>query len=248
MSVVTIARTARGMPAPFLRGGFMASESGDEKERDEQAAGKYPELARLSLEITKGMSSRQAARRGGVTHDVIARMWNGQRVSVRNIAKFTTGFHVEPLLFFEAAGYTLEDVEKEMPRMYGRILREAKETNRSFIEVINDYANGPIEPNLDPLFGMSTGRAILEAKQRSRAWLADTTGIPVVERILEPDELEILDAYEGLPEAVQASVKEHIISLRKAADEEYRKRMDIIGKLPEDDESESFERISVDEE
>lgn len=219
MGVVMGATMGKRFPIPQMVRRQMTAGQRKGRESDDSDQARYPKLAELTRTATGEMSSRQSAVRGNVTHDVIARMWNGKRVSILNIARFCNGFKIDPLLVLEAAGYTLEDVEKEFPA-YAVILKRPDVQAR--VAGTGEWLAFPHHPKSRPL--------------------------QQVERVLEPDEIEILDAYEGLPEGVQASVREHILSLRRVVDEAYRKRTDIIGKLPHDKDEGQIERVSVDDE
>jgi transcriptional regulator with XRE-family HTH domain len=77
------------------------------KQESDEAPGRYPELAKLVRQISGGLSSRVVARRTGVSHDTIARMWNGDRPSESTIIRFADSFDIDPVPLLEAAGYTV---------------------------------------------------------------------------------------------------------------------------------------------
>ena len=71
-----------------------------------EPAGMCPELARRVREVTGDVASRVAARRAGISHDTIIRMWAGDRVSEGMILRFAQGYDADPNPLLEAAGYS----------------------------------------------------------------------------------------------------------------------------------------------
>ena len=65
----------------------------------------YPELARLVKSITGDVPRMTAANRSGVSHDTIARLWRGERVSEAMLLRFALGYKTDPNPLFTAAGY-----------------------------------------------------------------------------------------------------------------------------------------------
>ena len=74
-----------------------------------EIVGAYPELAVKVREITGEVASRVAARRAGISHDTIIRMWQGDRVSQPILFRFALGYRVDPNPLLEAAGYPAMD-------------------------------------------------------------------------------------------------------------------------------------------
>ncbi len=70
-----------------------------------EIVGAYPELALKVREVTGEVASRVAARRAGISHDTIIRMWQGDRVSQPILIRFALGYRVDPNPLLEAAGY-----------------------------------------------------------------------------------------------------------------------------------------------
>jgi hypothetical protein len=68
-------------------------------------SGPYPELARLTRQVTGEVTSRVAARRGNVSHDTISRLWNGDRVTESILFRFALGYGISPNPLLRAAGY-----------------------------------------------------------------------------------------------------------------------------------------------
>ncbi|CAB4139276.1 hypothetical protein UFOVP349_25 [uncultured Caudovirales phage] len=77
------------------------------KTRKPEVTGPYPELARLSLEITGDVTRRQAEIRvgGAISHVAIARLWAGEQVTEGTVLRFAQGYGVDPNPLLEAAGY-----------------------------------------------------------------------------------------------------------------------------------------------
>jgi hypothetical protein len=71
-----------------------------------EIVGAYKEFARLVRDITGDVTRRQAEIHSGVSHDTIARMWRGERVSEAMILRFATGYRVDANPLLEAAGYS----------------------------------------------------------------------------------------------------------------------------------------------
>jgi transcriptional regulator with XRE-family HTH domain len=67
--------------------------------------GEYKELARLVRSITGNVASRVAARRSGISHDTIGRLWQGDRVSDTTLIRFAIGYGIDPNELLDAAGY-----------------------------------------------------------------------------------------------------------------------------------------------
>jgi len=70
-----------------------------------EIVGAYPEFAKKVREVTGEVASRVAARRGGISHDTVIRMWQGDRVSQPIILRFALGYRIDPNPLLEAAGY-----------------------------------------------------------------------------------------------------------------------------------------------
>lgn len=71
-----------------------------------EIVGAYKEFARLVRDITGDVTRRQAEIHSGVSHDTVARMWRGERVSEAMILRFATGYRVDANPLLEAAGYS----------------------------------------------------------------------------------------------------------------------------------------------
>jgi hypothetical protein len=68
--------------------------------------GPYPELAiQVRRIIGEGTSTRQAALRGGVSHDTIARMLNGYRPLEHTLDRFSEGYRIDPNILRRAARF-----------------------------------------------------------------------------------------------------------------------------------------------
>jgi hypothetical protein len=65
----------------------------------------YPEFARRVKEITGEVSTRVASIHGGISHDTIARMWRGERVSEGMVLRFAAGYKTDPNPLLIALGY-----------------------------------------------------------------------------------------------------------------------------------------------
>lgn len=72
--------------------------------KDNEVMGPCPDLARLTRQITGDVPSRVAARRSGVSHDTITRMWQGDRVSEAIVIRFALGYGVDPDPLLKAIG------------------------------------------------------------------------------------------------------------------------------------------------
>jgi hypothetical protein len=70
-----------------------------------EVSGAYPELAHLVRQITGNVTRAVAASRSGVSHDTIARLWRGERVSEAILIRFALGYRVDPNPLLRAAGY-----------------------------------------------------------------------------------------------------------------------------------------------
>ncbi|WP_395144603.1 hypothetical protein [Armatimonas sp.] len=70
-----------------------------------EIVGPYPEFARIVLQITGDVPRSTAAVHAGVSHDTIARMWRGEKVSADAIAKFAAGYGVDPAPLLKAGGH-----------------------------------------------------------------------------------------------------------------------------------------------
>lgn len=73
---------------------------------------------------------------------------------------------------------------------------------------------------------------------------ATTDPAAPVTRVISGTALQLLDAFEGIPESLQPSALQ-IVRTMQATDKKYRERTDIVGKLADSDE---YERVSIDEE
>ncbi len=70
-----------------------------------EITGAYPIFAQLVRDITGNVTRGSAAIHGGVSHDTIARMWAGERVSESMILRFALGYKINPNPLLNAAGF-----------------------------------------------------------------------------------------------------------------------------------------------
>lgn len=77
---------------------------------DGDIPGAWKDLARLARKTTGKVASRVAARRAGISHDTIIRLWDGDRISVQKLIDFAKGYGVDPKPLLEAADYPIFEV------------------------------------------------------------------------------------------------------------------------------------------
>ncbi len=85
---------------PLKGQGWLVPQEGEES-TDNQT-----ELAKLVRAITGDVPRMTAAIRSGVSHDTIARLWRGERVSEATLLRFALGYHTDPNPLLVAAGYS----------------------------------------------------------------------------------------------------------------------------------------------
>ena len=82
---------------------------------DDEIPGNWKALARLARRITGKVPSRVAARRSGISHDTVLRLWEGDRISVQKLVDFAQGYGVDAKPLLEAAGYPIFGERTEAP-------------------------------------------------------------------------------------------------------------------------------------
>lgn len=69
--------------------------------------GPYPELAQLVRQITGDVPRQTAANRAKISHDTIARLWQGYRASPSTLERLAEGYKVDPKPLLVAAGHLI---------------------------------------------------------------------------------------------------------------------------------------------
>lgn len=82
---------------------------------DEEIPGAWKDLARQARQITGKVASRVAARRAGISHDTIIRLWDGDRISVQKLLDFAQGYGINPKPLLEAARYPILESTSGIP-------------------------------------------------------------------------------------------------------------------------------------
>lgn len=126
--------------------GFMARpKAGSELEEiQEPISGAYVEFAQKVRAITGNVPRTTAAIRAGISHDSIARMWRGERVSEPLIIRFAIGYKVPANPLLKLAGYpTVPGMDRALDTGINEIERQF---DPSDLPVVYSYS-GLKEPN-----------------------------------------------------------------------------------------------------
>lgn len=133
-------------------------------EKKPEIVGPYPELAHLVLQITGNVARAVAARRSGVSHDTIARLWAGERSNEATLIRFAVGYGIDPNPLFKAAGY------QEIPEL--SIL--ARQANGSSSSAVENFTVGEIQG--EPVVVTIGKGATAEERQRLLDAFRDAVG------------------------------------------------------------------------
>lgn len=132
----------------------------------EPVSGAYKELAEKVRRVTGRVPSRTAARRGGISHDTITRMWQGERPTEATLVRFAIGYGISPNELLDAARFPrltekeseragrfapteIQEIERildpsDLPTVYryGGLSDEHKAITRSLIEQFEAIERG----------------------------------------------------------------------------------------------------------
>ena len=82
-----------------------------------EITGPYPKFAEKVRQITGPVARETAAMRGDVSHDTIANMWRGERVSRHTVLRFAAGYRIDPNPLLELLGHAAVTDSKALARL-----------------------------------------------------------------------------------------------------------------------------------
>jgi hypothetical protein len=141
-------------------------------------------------------------------------------------------------LFADGYDKQSDKIRRPDEETISKLAKAARRVSKAIEEDAGRMAAGYLPKNPNIFVAPSNQDKTLADRLRTLLLEIESGSTPVAippRPSLDEETEEMVEAYEGLPEPLKETVRENIKSLRRATDQTYRTRKDIIGKRSEED-------------